>query len=410
MKAALFLISKIYQNHKINVSFLGKTIKKSFHYFKILIAILTVFISWLYWQSTTFDFSNAEKFSGSHFYNPYKNWNPKTVEKANFHAHSKAWAGITNGHNTVEEIKTAYQKKGYRFAAISNYHKLDSGIGDIGVYEHGFNIGKIHKLAIGGQSVSYLDFPLTQNTSQKQQVIDIIRNTGAMVTLAHPAVKNGHSESDLDLLTGYHFMEILSPYAESLHLWDYALSTGHLSWLMANDDTHHLENQAPGKFYNLMSLGKNNIIKETLKEGNFVGVKSKKHELDFNLKEFEIKNNQVFFEFQGDVKKVRIISEGKIIKEYYSKKNHFKIPAESSYLRMEAESENATMYLNPIIKFADVNVAQFSNYNHPINQAETFLYRLRLISYNCIIFSILYLKSILLLFRKTRYRPTFQPN
>jgi hypothetical protein len=76
-----------------------------FHFFiKILLRTLVILLMislLIYSQYTVYNFPNTAPFSGDKIFNPYQNVSGKTV-KANFHAHSKAWAGLTNGRNSAE--------------------------------------------------------------------------------------------------------------------------------------------------------------------------------------------------------------------------------------------------------------------------------------------------------------------
>jgi hypothetical protein len=204
---------------------------------RLLLFFVLVFIGLFfpfYMQTEIYDFFETEPFSGNTFYNPYQNWQNQGSQKANFHAHSKAWLGLTNGENTPKEIEKVYKAKGYGIACLSNYQSISEQTASKGnivpVYEHGFNLKKTHQLAIGAESVSYLEFPFFQNLSQKQMVINRIKEHSRFVALAHPTLRNGYSANDMAYLSNYDFIEVLSPYANSLALWDTALKHGKKEW------------------------------------------------------------------------------------------------------------------------------------------------------------------------------------
>ena len=46
--------------------------------------------------------------------------------RANFHAHTKSWMGVTFGENSEEEMATAYAERGYDIVGISNYHRIST--------------------------------------------------------------------------------------------------------------------------------------------------------------------------------------------------------------------------------------------------------------------------------------------
>lgn len=155
---------------------LGQVIIKSF------LALLIVVLGVLYYQTEIFNFSDQKIIEKSTFYNPYQKWNKTKALKANFHAHSEAWKGITNGHNTERQILDEYKKMGFAVAAVSNYHSIsaekDTTCVYIPCYEHGFNTTKTHILAIDAQEVDKLDFPIGQSLSQKQtRLLNIKKNS-----------------------------------------------------------------------------------------------------------------------------------------------------------------------------------------------------------------------------------------
>ncbi len=122
---------------------------------KLFISILLLVIlgiSLLYFQADIYDFPQPKRFSGDSLINPYKSIVKQSI-KCNFHAHTHAWGGLTNGHNTPQDLTAAYKAKGYAVAGVSNYHCVEDSINSsspiyIPVYEHGINIKKAHKLAI----------------------------------------------------------------------------------------------------------------------------------------------------------------------------------------------------------------------------------------------------------------------
>ena len=93
-----------------------------------LILGILLLILFLYSGTTFFDFAETKPFSGTNIYNPYESL-PAQAYKANFHAHSKAWGGITHGSDTDQKVIDAYINKGYDLACLSNYHKISPPAG-----------------------------------------------------------------------------------------------------------------------------------------------------------------------------------------------------------------------------------------------------------------------------------------
>lgn len=186
-------------------------------------------------------FPESRAFHGSRFYNPYAGMQGRW-QRANLHAHGKAWGGLTNGEQTSDDVVAAYRRLGYDVAGVSNYHSIapHQGVDTLALYEHGYNITKRHRLAIGARRVDWLDFPLWQWLSQEQYVIDRVGRSADLVALPHPDTREAYDASNLAYLTGYHLIEVVNGPFESTVPWDAALSSGHPVWALGNDDTHDI--------------------------------------------------------------------------------------------------------------------------------------------------------------------------
>ncbi len=329
----------------------------------------------LYYHTVLFDFSVSRPFQGKSWYNPYEHWQNEPVVKANFHAHSRAWGGVTNGGNTFEEMEDFYRKKDYKLAAISNYHWLaatrNPQLINFPVYEHGFNVMKAHKLALGAEEASFLDFPFWQNISHKQLIINKIRQTGALVAIAHPNLRNGHSPEDLQQLHDYQFIEIRSRYANALSHWDAALKSGHPAWALANDDSHDLELQKPGNYYNLIP-GQTQEVRSTLQNGTYLAVESVSGNSTLTLRQLFVEEDTLFYDFGGNIKTVKIVKDGEY-EDLPTTSGQVKL-GKSGYVRFEISDDSSTIYTNPVIRY-NGNLNATSTVP-TVNVAKTFLFRI----------------------------------
>src|SRR5262245_30621623 len=86
-------------------------------------AVLTVLILAPYAWSPIYNFPDPEGFRGAHFWNPYAattaNW-----KRANFHAHGRAWIGLTSGEQSDFEVVRRYRELGYDIPCVSNYQQI----------------------------------------------------------------------------------------------------------------------------------------------------------------------------------------------------------------------------------------------------------------------------------------------
>ena len=205
------------------------------------LALLAILVLLPYAAGRAYRFPDPVRFAGSFLLNPYANA-PGTWQRANFHAHGRVWNGLTNGRQSDQEIVDAYRSVGYTIPGISNYQRIAAheGIATIPAYEHGYNIGKHHQLAIGARAVDWFDFPLWQTVSDEQFVIDRVHAKADVVALTHPSVRDAYSGNDLRQLTGYELLEVVNGCDVMEDWWDVALSAGRLVWALASDDTHDL--------------------------------------------------------------------------------------------------------------------------------------------------------------------------
>jgi len=376
---------------KNRVAKAGKGIVKS------LFALLILLLVALYYQSEIFSFSQTPVNHPSSFYNPYQNWNKKKALKANFHAHGQAWGGITNGHNSDDEIIKEYKKLGFSIAAVSNYHSIskikDTSLLYIPCYEQGFNVSKTHLLAIDATEAYNLDFPLGQSLSQKQTRILNLKKTASLLALTHPGLGEGFNTQDLKYLKGYDLMEVLSPYFESFDLWDYALNQGHLSWILANDDTHDLKKQPPGRFFNLIMTENNtkfDVVK-ALKNGNHVAYASDKGIVDVSLEKISLKGNTLNYSFSGNINRVKLVRNGEMF--MVDPRGQVILQETDKYVRFEVVGEKSVLYTNPIYRLKSSDVAEFSTIPYKIDILKTFAYRILVLVLGFVFIVLLYRKK-----------------
>lgn len=206
---------------------------------KLAITVAALVVALPYAWGPLYRFPEARPFGGPRLLNPYAGMGP-TWQRANLHAHGRAWSGLTNGSQPDEEVAQKYRDLGYAIAGVSDYQRIVRlpGAADIPLYEHGYNVGKRHQLAIGARAVEWFDFPLWQSTSNQQFVIERVKRKAELVALTHPRTRDAYSPDDLQQLTGYDLLEIVNgPFAADDE-WDAALSAGRAVWGVANDDTH----------------------------------------------------------------------------------------------------------------------------------------------------------------------------
>lgn len=367
-------------------------------FIKLIISIILVFIflnGLIYVQTKIFTFPPPIPFSGDSLLNPYQDIGNKTV-KCNFHAHSKAWKGITNGHNTPLDLTEAYKKHGYGVAGVSNYHCITDSVSSnsliyIPVYEHGINIKKSHLLGIDANKPSYFDFPLWQNTSQKQQIINDIRNNNGLVTIAHPKFLNGHTIEDMAQLTNYQFVEVLNHYRISDEYWDAALTAGRLVYGLGNDDTHDINNEPTFRMWT--EVYAHTATKEGVLDALIKGRAFMYHSYDGGGDGFfsnvKTSGDTIDCWFTGKIDTVEVWGPNHILLSKLKlgmldmedsltgfKHGKYILPKNIGYARLVGKASNCAIYLNPIVRSVNGKTSGVERLVPEIDVTKTWFYRL----------------------------------
>jgi len=192
-------------------------------------------------------FDKPQPFHGEYLHNPYQNLDSTCWKRCNFHGHTAQYGGVTNGRaNDNAVYDSMYRLFEYDHIGISDYNKIndyerDKDLSYIPAYEHGWNLWKIHQLCLGAEKVRRIDYFLGQTLSMKQHTINKLGEQNRVVCVAHPAfVEGGYNPEDFKYLSNYTIMEALNGFENSPAHWDTALSNGHRTYLIADDDTHNV--------------------------------------------------------------------------------------------------------------------------------------------------------------------------
>ena len=334
----------------------------------LLISVFLVF----YLKVNIYEFSEPKRFHGNEWYNPYESLSSIKV-KANFHAHTKKWGGMTFGENSEEELKTAYQARNYDVIGISNYHSISDFMREsplyIPLYEHGINIFKVHNLVVGAKAVGLPGFPLHFSLHQTQQMLQRTSRLGELNVLAHPTMSK-LPVAALSKLSGYNLLEVGNTLGMSTAHWDAALSAGKPIWILSNDDTHDLLKEPTFIKWNIIFPEEKNAasVINALKRGQHYGVESYETDCeDYDLLECRIYDDTLIVAMSHSVNRIDLIGQNGVQQATFTGTDRIKyaLKVEDTYIRVEVHMDHCVYYLNPILRvpYSD-NTFDLSLYPH----------------------------------------------
>lgn len=344
---------------------------------KLLLAILlgiVLLLVWFYATAPVYKFAEPQPFKGRSIYNPYADIDGSQWKKGNFQVQSYAWLGLTNGRkNSNEAIYELYKQLSYDIIVTSDYQSINTfGIDStayIPTYEHGYGLNKYHQVCLGAKKVLWRDYPFFPSLSQKQDIINRLATNTDVIALAHPALRDGISFSDMKYLSGYHLIEVLNNIRFSVQHWDTALSNGHIAYIIGNDDAHDISNPMEvGRactFINTSKLDQQSIL-DALKAGKAYGAniymdpddtfaqKAQRAKQIAYLEKLEVKNDTLKIWLSDTVAEIRFYTKlGKldtILRD--CKQGFYKILPQTPYVRTEVQLRDKTvLYLNPVFRY-----------------------------------------------------------
>jgi hypothetical protein len=356
---------------------------KIFRWFAYFILFLLGAEAIIYFCAPIYDFPEPSPFSGEKFFNPYGGLDSLYWRKCNFHFHAREWWGLTAGRgNTPQEFYRIYKMLGYDAPQISNYQSINRAFADsafyVPAYEHGFGLRKKHQMLIGAREVLWFDYSVYQNLNHKQHILNLLRPQSDIVAIAHPDWDNGYTLKDMKYLSNYDLLEVLDNNWRSVPQWDAALSSGHVAWILADDDAHDIYNiyqiQRCVTYIHSPSLQKDSIIR-SLKNGKAFGAEiNMGNDWSFekkaawakqipHLRSVKMDFDTLKISVSGKVFKIMFIGQnGKIRKSIYGDSGHwYKFTAGDTYIRTvivflcqynyPAVGSGDIFYLNPVFRY-----------------------------------------------------------
>jgi hypothetical protein len=378
-----------------------------------VLGILAAVVLLPYARGPIYRFPAPSPFIGSALRNPYAGARA-SWQRANLHAHGRAWSGLTNGRlQSDEEIVRAYRSFGYSVAGVSDYHHIAAheGVATLPIYEHGYNVGKRHQLAIGARDVVWFDFPLGQTLSHQQFVIDRVAKSTDLVALAHPSSRDGYTPANLTALTGYQLIEVVNGPFRYEEAWDAALSAGRVVWALGNDDTHDLDDpRRTAMAWTMINAPTHALpdVVDALRAGRAYAV-SRTNEIasavETSLGAFAVTDRTLSVSVDGEPSTFMFIGQNGRIRDTVKEalQASYTFADDDTYIRTVIRSPRTSMFLNPVFR---QDGAQHPAAVATVNLAATWLFRGALAVFAGVVLFLLYRRPPIL---SSAPRPVLAP-
>ena len=249
----------------------------------------------------------------------------------------------------------------YDIACLSNYEKRTHylPVSDpkyIPVYEHGYNIQKVHQLVFGKDPMVYYDIALFQTLDNKQYIINEEKTDSDIVVIAHPELRNAYSKDDMENLSGYDMLEVLNNQKIATRAWDEALSSGKAAWIIADDDCHDISQPGQtGVSWTMVNATTKNCkdVMEALRSGRSYGVKGSDGVNDHYLKQVSVKDSTVTFVVDDTAQEIRLFGQNGMVKEIACNTDSisYNFQPTDTYIRAQVKFPSQDLFLNPIIRY-----------------------------------------------------------
>ncbi|MBQ6911488.1 MAG: hypothetical protein IJQ35_04900 [Bacteroidales bacterium] len=368
------------------------------------LALLFLLLVWITGVSPIYNFRAPQPFSGPDIFNPYSAMDSASAwKRANFHTHTRVKGPWPMNECPYDAAYTdsVLRSLGYDIVTFSNHneiteHPYDSTL-QVNVYEQGYSPFKFHKLVFGSPSVKHWDPLLPLLASQMQFELDRLGADSDFIQINHPYRTVGTTGERMALLSGYQLMELDTHISTENEYWDAALSAGHYSFGLANDDLHHPERHwltAIRCNFLRTPSGTYEDIRKTLRSGCFYAMRvpdygdgdwAVKREKNRELPTVEaigLEGNELYLTLSQKADSIRIGGAGHrtLLMETDTCSIRYALPEGEPYARMTAFfPDGAVIYTNPFARYdASVRESPFDPAPQPVNLPLTLLFNLLL--------------------------------
>ena len=368
------------------------------------VALLVVLLVLATEFSPIYDFRTPKPFSGPDIFNPYASLDSTLGwKRANFHTHTRVdgpWPVNECPHDAAY-TDSVLRSLGYDIVTFSNHNEITPHPYNpelqVNVYEQGYSPFKFHKLVFGGKKVRHWDPILPFLASQKQFELDCLGADADFIQINHPYRTVCLPREQIERLSGYQIMELDTHVSTENEYWDWALTAGHYSFGLANDDLHHPEDPAlTGIRCNFLNVpsGRYEDLKGTLLGGCYYAMRVP----DYGHGDWEVKRRKnrelPFVEaigLDGDTLYLTLSRRADSIRVNGAEHRtlalaadtcaiRYALPETEPYARMTAFfADGAVIYTNPFARYdASARETPLDHTPQPVNTGLTLLWNLLL--------------------------------
>lgn len=354
--------------------------------------------------SPVYDFRPPRPFSGPDIFNPYITLDTAARwKRANFHTHTRVkgpWP-VNECPYDAAYTDSVLRSLGYDIVTFSNHneitpHPYDSTL-QVNVYEQGYSPLKFHKLVFGSPFVKHWDPLLPMLTSQMQFELVRLGRDADFIQINHPYRTVGITSERMALLSGYQLMELDTNISTENEYWDAALSAGHYSFGLANDDLHHPEQHwSTAIRCNFIQTpsGSWADLRDALRKGCFYAmrvpdygngdwtVKREKNRELPAVEDIGLEGDRIYLHLSQKADSIRINGSGHrtLLMAEDTCSIRYRLPETEPYARITAFfADGAVIYTNPFARYdASAQGSPYDSTPQPVNWPLTVVFNLLL--------------------------------
>lgn len=367
----------------------------------MLIIVLAMFIV-MTSVSLVYDFAEPRPFSGPDIYNPYRNVDTTLGwKRAALHTHSRVEGIFNECDFTPQQIVDRYYDLGYDIVHFSNHneHTEHPTEGEVAIYEHGYNIAKLHMNVFGSDDIMLFDPFMPIFDFQRQFKLDLLSEDADLVQLNHPRRTKGIDKETLQRLGGYKVMELSRVIEEEQREWDWALSAGRYVFGTYTDDMHFLDrSDAVARRSTMLNTpsGSYDDVVATLNDGAYYSlytpdygngdwdVKRKMNRAIPRIESIGLSDDNIYVSFSKRADSIRFTGQEQRLLHtaYQSDSANYTMSDKDSYVRITAYfPDGERIYTNAFARYdAQTMESPFDVEHHSVNILLTILYNILLLA------------------------------